>query len=119
MLADEDARGARDAPVEPVAAQHLAHHDVVVLGVVDGLRADGLAHRGVEGQPQHGDALEPLLLQRLQQLGADQDQALDQRVARVGLLGGLERPVEVVQDVDELEQQLLVALVELALDVAA
>ena len=110
MLADEHARGAGHASVETVAAHHLLHDDVVVLGIVDRLRADRLADRGVEGQAQHGDPLEPFLLQRLQQLGAHEDQTLDQGIARVGLLGGLERPVEVVEDVDELEQQPLVAL---------
>ena len=118
VLADDDARGARHAPVEAVAAQHLAHHDVVVLGVLDGLRADRLAEGGVVGEAEDGDPLEPLVLQRLQELGAHEDEALDQGVARVGLLGRLERAVEVVQDVDELEEELLAALVELALDVA-
>ena len=114
VLAHEDPRGARHAPVQPVAPHHLAHHHVVVLGVVDRLGADGLAGVGVEGRAQHGDALEPLLLQRLKQLRPDEDQALDERVARVGLLGGLERPVQVVENVDELDEQPLAALIEAA-----
>ena len=55
----------------------------------------------------------------LQQLRAHQDQALDQRLARVAGLRGLEGAVEVVEDVDELQQQRLVPLVEAALEVAA
>ena len=43
------------------------------------------------------------MLQRVQQLRAHEDQPLDQRVAGVGELGGLERAVEVVEDLDELE----------------
>ena len=80
---------------------------MVVLGVLDRLGADRLAEGGVVGEAEDGDPLEALLLEGLQELGADEDQALDEGVARVGLLGRLERPVEVVEDVDELEEQLL------------
>jgi hypothetical protein len=90
---------------------------VVVLGVAHGHRLDCLGHVGVVGEPQHGDSLKSLLLERLQELGAHEDQALDQRLAGVGSLGGLQGAVEVVQDVDELEEKPLSPLVEAPLDV--
>ena len=115
VLADHHPRGARHPAVEAVAPQHLAHHDVVVLGILHGLGPHRLAEGGVVGQAEHGDALEALLLEGLQELRAHQDEALDEGVAGVGQLGRLERPVEVVEDVDELEEELLAAPLELAL----
>ena len=90
----------------------------MVLGLVHRLGGHGLAHVGIEGQAEHGDALQALLLQRLKELGADEDQPLDQGWAREVHLRRLERAVQVVHDVDELQQQPLVPGVEPALDVA-
>jgi hypothetical protein len=90
---------------------------VVVLRVVYRLGADGLAEVGIVGQAEDGDPLQALLLERLKQLGAHQDQALDERLARVARLGGVEGPVQVVQDVDELQEQALAPLVVTPLDV--
>jgi hypothetical protein len=91
---------------------------VVVIGLGHGLMADRFRDRGIEGESERGDALQAFFLQGLEKLGADQDQALDEGVARVGLLGGFERAVEAVEDVDELEEQPLAALLVAPLDVA-
>ena len=73
---------------------------------------------GIERQAEHGDALQALFLERLQELGADEDQTFDQRRAGEVHLRRLEGAVQVVHDVDELQQQALVPPLEPALDVA-
>ena len=90
----------------------------MVLGLADRLGGDGFAHVGVEEQAEHGDALQALFLERLQELGADEDQPLDERRAGEVHLRRLEGAVQVVHDVDELQQQALVPRLEPALEVA-
>ena len=90
----------------------------MVLRVLHRLGGHGFAEVRVIGEAEHGDPLQPLLLQRLQELRPHEDEPLDQGVARVALLRRLQGPVEVVQDVDELQEQPLASLVEAALHVA-
>jgi hypothetical protein len=91
---------------------------VVVLGVVHRLSGHRFAEVRIVGHAEHGNALQAFFLQGLEQRRADEDQPLDQGVARVALLRRLEGPVQVVQDVDELQEQPLAAVVETPLDVA-
>ncbi len=88
-----------------------------MVRVLDGAHLHRFAEVGIVGEADDGDALEPFVLEGLEELCPDQDQALDQRLTGVALLGGLEGPVEVVEDVDELEEQALTPLVEAAVEV--
>ena len=92
---------------------------MVVLGLGHGAGLHRLRHARVVGHAEHGDALEALLLQHRQQLRAHEDDALDHRGPRVGLLRGFEGTIEVVEDLDELQEQVFPALVEAVLEVAS
>ena len=117
VVADDHPRGASDPPVQAVSPQQLLHDDVVVVGIVHGAHLDRFAEVRIVGEPKDGDALEALVLKRLEELCPHEDQAFYQRLPGVALLGRLEGAVEVVEDVDEFEQKPFAPLIEASLRV--
>ena len=68
---------ADDVPSELMPALQLLDDEAVVVGVAHRTTPYQLRRTPVERQPQHGDALEALLLQDAAELGADEHQAFE------------------------------------------
>src|SRR5262249_55902419 len=99
--ADANLSGTQELITQPVAAQHLLDYVPVLRRIVHVDGADCLAVVGIEGLAEHVNRLDPEALQAAAEQARGHRNPFDQRLRSAAAGGGLDRALEVVENLEQ------------------
>ncbi len=115
---DRDRCGAEHVVADRVAVTHDPDDTSVLFGAPGGNGADGFVAQRIERLSVNGDTLHPEPFQLREELPPDHLDPLKERVRRCGLTRRVNRPIQVVDDVEQIRENLAAAALDVLADLA-